>query len=281
VSDIVQHTFTADGPISLNVEQRSGDLVVTAADTTEVTVDVRPAGRDGDDLAQRTQVDFRPGALRIEVPRSVSLLGRSASVDITVTVPAGSTVKAQSGSGDIRLDGRYADVSAKSGSGDVAVDTGAELQLSTGSGNVYVSECAGIDVRTGSGEIRVGTAAGRADLQSGSGGIEVEQPLRDGRLSAASGDVRVGTVEGRVEVKTASGDVTVHRAVEGELRARTASGGVAVGIVAGTAANLDVSSVSGTIRSELDSTDAPAGSDRTVLLTVSTVSGSIRLHRTS
>lgn len=281
MSDIVQHTFTAEGPISLSVEQRSGALVVTAADTTAITVELRPAGHDGDDLAQRTTVDFRPGALRIEVPRSFSVLGRSAAVDIVVTVPALSTVKADSGSGDIRLDGRFADVAAHAGSGDIAVDTGADLQLTTGSGDVYVSECAAAKVRTGSGEIRLGTAGGPVELQSGSGGIEVEQPLHDGRLSAASGDIRVDTVEGQVELKTASGDVTVHRAVEGELRARTASGEVAVGIVAGTAAKLDVSSVSGSIRSELDQADAPAATDRTLLLTASTVSGSVRLHRTT
>lgn len=281
MSDIVQHAFTADGPVRVSVEQRSGALTITAADTTEIAVELRPAGRDGDDVAQRTQVEFRDGVLRIEVPRSVSLLGRSASVDIAVTVPAQSTVQAQSGSGDIRLDGRFADVAAKCGSGDIAVDTGADLQLTTGSGDVYVNECNGVSVRTGSGDIRLGAAAGPVDLKSGSGGIEVEQPLRDGRVSAASGDVRIGTVEGRVELKTASGDLTVDRAVEGDLRARTASGGVSVGIVAGTAAHLDVSSISGSVRSDLDHADAPDEVDRTLLLAVSTVSGSVRLHRTT
>ncbi|RIQ35942.1 DUF4097 family beta strand repeat-containing protein [Jiangella rhizosphaerae] len=281
MSDILTHTFPADGPISLSVGQRSGDVVVTAADTAEIVVELRPAGHDGDDLARRTRVEHRPGALRIEVPRTTSLLGRSASVDVAVTVPAGSTVDAQAASGDIRLDGRFADVTGKCGSGDVAVDTCDDVRVSTGSGDVYVTECAGASVRTGSGSIRLGTAAGGVDLESGSGDIEVEQPVRDGRISAASGDVRVATVEGRVEVKTASGDITAHRALEGELRARTASGDVSVGIVAGTAANLDVSSISGSIHSELDRADAPAATDRTLLLSVSTVSGAIRLHRTT
>lgn len=281
MSDIVMHQFTADGPIGLTVEQRSGDVVVTAADTTDITVELRPAGRDGDDLAQRTLVGFRSGALRIEVPRSMSVLGRSAAVDIAVTVPAGSTVDAQAGSGDIRLDGRFGAVSGKCGSGDLSLDTAADVKLSTGSGDVYVSECDGANIRTGSGAIRLGTATSPVDLQSGSGGIEIEQPLRDGRVSTASGDLRVDTVDGRVELKTASGDITVHRAVEGDLRARSASGGITVGIVAGTAAHLDVSSISGSIRSELDRADAPADSDRTLLLSVSTVSGGVRLHRTT
>lgn len=281
MSDIVMHTFTADGPIGLSVTQRSGDVVVTAADTTEITVELRPSGRDGAELAQNTQVDFRAGALRIEVPRSTSFLGRSNSVHIAVTVPAGSTVDAEAGSGVVRLDGRFGAVSGKCGSGDISVDTCADLRLTTGSGETYVNECAGAGIRTGSGGIRLGTATGAVDLESGSGSIEVEQPLHDGRVSAASGDVRVNTVDGRVELKTASGDLTVHRALEGDLRVRSASGDVTVGIVAGTAANLDVSSISGSIRSELDPADAPAGSDRTLLLSVSTVSGGVRLHRAS
>ncbi|PZF84055.1 DUF4097 family beta strand repeat-containing protein [Jiangella anatolica] len=281
MSDIVTHTFATDGPISLSVGQRSGDLVVTAADTAEIVVELRPAGADGEDLAHRTQVEHRPGALRIEVPRTMSVLGRSTSVDIVVTVPAGSTVDATAGSGDIRLDGRFADVAAKCGSGDISVDTCDDVRLSTGSGDVYVNESAAASVRTGSGSIRFGTAGGSVDLESGSGAIEVEQPLTDGRISAASGDIRVATVDGRVELKTASGDITAHRAVEGDLRARSASGDVFVGIVAGTAANLDVSSISGSIRSELDQADAPGESDRTLLLSVSTVSGSIRLNRTT
>lgn len=281
MSDIITHRFPADGPISLSVGQRSGDLVVTATDATEVLVELRPAGPRGDDVAQRTEVDHRPGALRIEVPRTTSIVGRSASVDIAVTVPTGSTVAAESGSGDIRLDGRFADVSAKCGSGDIAVDTCDDLQLTTGSGDVYVTESAGARVRTGSGSIRIGTAGGTVELESGSGTIEVEQPLSSGRISAASGDLRVATVDGRVELKTASGDITAHRGVEGELRARTASGNVSVGIVAGTAANLEVSSISGSIHSDLDHADAPAETDRALLLSVSTVSGSIRLHRTT
>lgn len=281
MSDIATHVFPADGPISLSVGQRSGDLLVTAADTTEITVELRPAGHDGDDLAGRTTVDHRPGALRIEVPRTTSLLGRSASVDITITVPTGSTVDAEAGSGDIRLDGRFADVAAKCGSGDIAVDTCDDLRVNTGSGDVYVTEAAGARVRTGSGSIRFGSAGGTVDLESGSGSIDVEQSLNSGRISAASGDVRVATVDGRVELKTASGDISADRAVEGNLRARTASGNVSVGIVAGTAANLDVSSISGSIHSDLDHADAPAASDRALLLSVTTVSGSIRLHRTT
>lgn len=282
MSDIVTHRFPADGPIGLTVEQRSGDVVVTAADdATEILVELRPAGHDGEDLAHRTLVEHRPGALRIEVPRTTSLLGRSTSVDITVTVPTGSRVDAQAGSGDLRLDGRFADVAAKCGSGDIAVDTCSDLQLTTGSGDVYVTETAGARVRTGSGSIRFGTAGGTVELESGSGSIDVEQSLSSGRVSAASGDIRLAAVDGRVELKTASGDITAHRAVEGELRARSASGNVTVGIVTGTAAHLDVSSISGSIHSDLDHTDAPAETDRALLLAITTVSGSVRLLRTT
>ncbi|TDE08227.1 DUF4097 family beta strand repeat-containing protein [Jiangella asiatica] len=279
MSDIITKTFPADGPIRLSIEQRSGDVEVTAADTAEVTVRLHPSGPGGDELADRTTVEYRPGALRVEVPRSTSLIGRSPSVDIVVTVPAGSAASVQSGSGDIRLLGPLADVSGKAGSGAVSVQSAADVRLTTGSGDVTVDDCAGAAVRTGSGDIRIRRLSGSVDLESGSGAIDVDGTVGDGRMSAASGDVTIGSVAGRVGVTTASGDITVREAVEGDITAGTASGGVTVGLAAGTAAKLDVSSITGSVRSDLDPADAPAETDRTLLLAVTTVSGSIRLHR--
>ncbi|WP_026877776.1 DUF4097 family beta strand repeat-containing protein [Jiangella gansuensis] len=286
MSDFISQTFPAEGPISLSVEQRSGDVEVTAADTTEVEVRLHPSGPGGDDLAQRTTVEYRPGALRIKVPRSTTsfvasaeVRASAASVDIVVTVPAGSDAEVETSSGDVQLTGRFGEVSGRAGSGDLSIESGGDVRVVAGSGDVRIGSCAGVSAKTGSGEIRIGRVTGGVELQSGSGGIEVDGPVTDARLSAASGDIGVGTVAGRLTVKTASGDITVRRAEEGDITVRAASGDVTVGLAAGTAAKLDVSSVTGSVRSDLDATDAPAASDRTLLLAVKTVSGSVRLHR--
>lgn len=271
-------TFPADGPIGMSVRQTSGDLTVTATDTDQVTVDVRASGRNADDLVAATTVEYRDGALRIEAPRSTGLLGGS-SVDINVTLPAGSTADLQSGSGDVVLDGELGAVAAKAGSGVVTIASCADARLQSGSGGMIVRRCASIVAHAGSGDVRIGEVDGRVDVETGSGDIEVSGRITGGRASTGSGDVEVGSVEGAFDIRTASGEIGVRRAVEGQLQATAASGNVSVAIADGTAAHLDVSSVTGHVLSDLDEADAPDDSDRKLFLTVRTVSGSIRLHR--
>lgn len=237
-------TFPADGPVDVSIWQSSGDITVSALDTTDVTVDIRASGRDAHELLDMTTVEYHAGALRVETPRSLGgKIGRS-SVDIHVTVPSGSSADLRSGSGTIEVDGEFAAVSGKTGSGDVTIQRGTEVAVSTGSGDIKIT------------------------------GL-----VASGRASTGSGDVKVADVGESFEVKTASGDITIARAAEGELRAKAASGDVTVGIASGTAAHLDVSTVSGRVRSELDETDAPAGTDRKLMLSARTVSGSITLER--
>ena len=60
---------------------------------------------------------------------------------------------------------------------------------------------------------------------------------------------------------------------------KAASGDVHAGVTNGTAAWLDVHTVSGHVRSGLDAADAPTSDDRKVRLQLSTVSGDIELVR--
>lgn len=272
-------TFPVEGPIDVTVLQTSGDTVLTATDTTEAKVDLHASGRDADDLVARTGVEYRDGSLRIEVPKNTGLFGRSSSVDVHVSVPNGSTADVRSGSGGTEFEGEFDAVAVTTGSGGVAVAACADAQVRTGSGDVTVRRGTDITATTGSGDIQVGRADGRLELKTGSGDVEVDGAVSSGRLTTASGDIGIASVEGTVELRTASGDMTVRRASHGELKATAASGDAAIGIAAGTAAHLDVSSTSGPVHSELDETDAPTGADRTLHLTARTVSGSITLDR--
>jgi DUF4097 and DUF4098 domain-containing protein YvlB len=60
-----------------------------------------------------------------------------------------------------------------------------------------------------------------------------------------SGDVEVDRLGGTLLTKTGSGSLTIRRAVYGSAKAKGASGNISIGIEAGTAAWLDVSTVSG------------------------------------
>ena len=66
---------------------------------------------------------------------------------------------------------------------------------------------------------------------------------------------------------------------EVEVKAKAASGDIHAGVRQGTAAWLDVHTVSGRVASSLDAASAPADDDRTVRLHLSTVSGDIALAR--
>jgi len=63
------------------------------------------------------------------------------------------------------------------------------------------------------------------------------------------------------------------------VRARTVSGGVSVGVANGVAALLDLSTVSGRVRSELEASGAPADGEQRVELVLSTVSGNVSVAR--
>ncbi len=60
-----------------------------------------------------------------------------------------------------------------------------------------------------------------------------------------------------MNAKTASGDITVEDARAGVVSLNAASGDLHVGVRSGVTAHLDVSSVSGRIRSDLPIKDAP------------------------
>lgn len=274
-------TFPADGPISLRIKQRAGNVFVAATDTETIHVDVRPANdhSGSHDLVRQTRVDHRPGSLTVDVPRSASFGLGSVAVDLVLTVPTGTTASIETGSGDVQLRGEFGDTSVTTGSGDVVAEKLTVGRFSTGSGDVRLGDLHDARVKTGSGDVRVEVADRELVVDTGSGDVEVARAGGTASVKVASGDITIGEMAGVVELRSASGDVEVRRAVEGELRVRTASGDLIVGVAAGTAANLDCSSATGRVASELDATDEPDDDDRRLRLTSTSASGSVILRR--
>ena len=275
-------TFTVSGPVEVSVELGSGEIAVTAADVTEASVTLGP-GTAGDpealDLIARARVDLRGNALRIDVPRAVGFR-RHPDVIVTARVPSASTVVAKSGSADVRLDGTYADVKVSTGSGDVWVDAAGDVNVGTGSGDVRLGLVTAAAVKTGSGDIAIERCRSGVRLESASGTVSISELGGSGHVSTASGDVRLGAVDGDVQIRTASGDVTVNRASAGEVRTKTATGNVGIGVVPGTAALLDCSSITGYISSELEPAEEPEDAEQPRLaVRARTVSGSIAIRR--
>ncbi len=120
---------------------------------------------------------------------------RNISIDYEVTLPQGSSVEASTGSGDVELQDVGARFKGSSGSGSVrARNLHGPANLETGSGDIELTENAPGDVRaqTGSGSIRLTGISGGLKAGTGSGDIEVNgNPATDWKLDTGSGSVRL------------------------------------------------------------------------------------------
>ncbi len=68
-------------------------------------------------------------------------------------------------------------------------------------------------------------------------------------------------------------------AVKGNISVQTASGEVGLGIAEGTAAQLDLHTLSGSVRNNLQSSDGPADGDETLIVHARTGSGDVVVQR--
>lgn len=275
----MRYEFEPTAPLTVAATLRSSDLNLTASESAATAVvEVEPR-RGSDELAAQTRVEMIGSRLEIVVPKiGGSFLRPGGSVVVTVTVPVGTSLEAEAGSGDVRTTGPLAAVDVRGGSGDLVISSAEDLRVAAGSGDVTVESAGAASITTGSGDIRLGRSSATAELRAGSGDITVEDAA-DVRLVTGSGDAVIGRSDGAVTLATGSGDLVLRSASGGEVQARSASGDVLVGVAPGTAALLDCSSVSGRVSSDLEAGDAPGDDERGVVLRLRSVSGDIRVHR--
>lgn len=260
-------TFPCPEPAMADVRVGAGAIEVSV--TEEPTVTVRVSPHDDSEAsrtaAAETRVHFAGGRLSVETPQGSGwLLGRrNGRVRVELQLPASSRLRAHSGSADIRTAGRLADMVAHTGSGDVQVtETVGDVKVESGSGDVRAE---GVD-----GALRVQTASGDVVASGITGRIVVD---------TASGDIKIESVTADVKARTASGDVHIGSVRAGAVDLSSVSGDVYVGVLTGTKVWLDISSISGSTRNDLDvSAEAPS-EGTAVSLSLRTVSGDIRIAR--
>jgi DUF4097 and DUF4098 domain-containing protein YvlB len=251
---------------TVDVQLEAGSVKVIAEERDAPAATVEPADdRDTSrEAAGNTRVELRGDTFYVHAPKSRWLPGRSARLNIEVRTPLGSAVKAETAAAEVACHGELSDVAIKTASGDVAIEraTG-DVSVKTASG--------GVEAKQIDGDLRVESASGDVDAGAVGGA----------RVSTASGDVEIGQAGSDVRVSTASGDVSVGAPRHGVVETKTASGDVTVRVPAGTGVWLDLNTMSGATRTDLDTgVDAPAsGPDLT--LRVRTMSGDIEVYRTS
>ena len=129
--------------------------------------------------------------------------GWQCTADFEVTVPRGTKVTGENGSGDIQIAG-VAGVDAKSRSGKVELsDVQGDVTLDVTSGDVSVQDLTGkLDVKANSGDIEAsGLKGGAVNVETTSGDIEL--------ALTESTDVHAKGTSGDIEISAPSGDYNV------------------------------------------------------------------------
>ena len=232
-----EKTLTVSGPVDLEVLTHSGDVTVRAGSSGSVFIRGKiyvgnhwlGSNRDADvhEIEQHPPIRQEGNSVHIEYVNM-----RNISVDYEISVPADTTVRTRSGSGDQTIEGTHGNVDTQTGSGDVKLEnlTG-EIRLQTGSGNIRARHISGpVRGGTGSGDVEIDEAAsGDIDLHTGSGNINARG------------------VQGGFHGETGSGDVTAEGTQTGSWEIRTGSGNVHVRLPANAAFDADISTSSGSV----------------------------------
>lgn len=237
--------FPGADPIDVVIDLAAGSVALAARATEATAVSLTPSrfSRNADKLISEVRVTFDHGRLEVTGPKRTGLWRGYAGFDLTVTLPEGSRCAVRTASADITATGELAELDAHTASGDItaAAVTG-NLQAMTASGDVRAEETGVIaDARSVSGDIRVTRASGDISARTASGDVSIASAAESAAVTTVSGDVRIGSMaRGRADVNTASGDVVV-------------------GVARDVGVYLDLSSLSGSVTSQLEETQPTDG----------------------
>lgn len=232
-----EKTLQVSGPVDLDVLTHSGDVTVRAGSSGTVVIRGKifvgnrwmEGRRDSDvhSIEQNPPIRQDGNSIHIDYVNFHNI-----SVDYEITVPAQTTVRTHSGSGDQIIEGTHGNVDSQTGSGDVKLrSVSGQISLQTGSGNIRAQEI--------SGAVRGGTGSGDVEIaESGPGDID---------LHTGSGNLTARGVQGGFHGETGSGDVTAEGTQGGSWEIRTGSGNVHVRLPANAAFDADISSSSGSV----------------------------------
>ena len=181
-------------PVRFVTQRQGSDVVICAISEDKPTCNANDlSSPDGDD-------DWHPQPMHIVVllPAGVSLQAATGHGDLRIT-DAGSAVIARSGHGGISIHNAAGTISASTGHGDMDITNAAKQVIArTGHGNIHVSSAGAVRANTGHGDIVAkltgAVAAGADDMmfETGHGNVSVVAPR------ALNGDVDLHTGRGSV-----------------------------------------------------------------------------------
>jgi hypothetical protein len=276
--------FATPEPITVVVELPVGDVRVVASDRADTVVQVRPTdeSREVDvRYAGQTRVERVPGGVLVRAPRQrgLGLLGKPGSVDITIELPAGSSLHGDSSVAAFHGSGRLGEVRIKTSVGSVELSETGRLDVSTGAGAITVGRVDGdAEVSTGTGRIRLGQIDGAAVVKNSNGDTRLDVAVGDLRLTAGNGDLAVGRADGNVTASAAHGEIRIGQVSRGTVAIKTGFGEIDLGLRAGTAAHLDLFTSFGRVLNSVNSADSPDLADTALAVNARTSHGDITIR---
>lgn len=271
-------TFPAPRQLVVNVRLPRGDVEVETADVQEATVELIGSSDRALQQIERSEIrfenrgdhdelivdadpeDFGWSAGRVKL--SISLGSRRDRIKVRIRVPHGTTLRTESASADVSAAGRYASVEVQTATGDVSVaEVERDAEVKVASGDVRIDRVGGsLTLQTAAGDLSVGPVGGKAEIKTAAGDVNLEAVGAGLSVHSVSGDLRVGAVtEGKVELKSVSGDMLI-------------------GVRRGSRVWMDVKTITGDARSELESGDDD-GQGPLVELKATAMSGDIKIVR--
>jgi hypothetical protein len=232
-----EKNFQVGGPVDLEVQTRSGDIIVRGGPSGSVSIRGKIYVGDrwlmGNRRTDVSEIEQHPPLRQDGNSIHIDYLNvRDISVDYEITVPEDTTIRTHSGSGDQIIEGTRGNADLQSGSGDMKLSrlTG-EIRLQTGSGDVRAREI--------SGPVRGGAGSGDIEVEeTGSGDID---------LHTGSGNITARGIQGAFRAEAGSGDITAEGTQTGPWEIRTGSGNVHVRLPANAAFDANISTSSGTL----------------------------------
>lgn len=281
-------SFDTHGPIMAEVDIAAGSVHLIAGDRVETVVTVNPAdpaSKIDVAAAEKARVEMIGSRLSVVVPKPGGIISYISFrdwglVDVIIELPAGSSVDAKTGAGDLRADGEFGEVGARSGAGDISVDQALARRLVSGAGRLRLGSSRGDTELITAGDMEIGLIEGSAQVKNLNGRTRIGEVTGSIRVKSANGDIVVDRAHTDVNGRTANGSIVIGELVRGTVTLATSSGAIDIGIAEGTSAWVDAGTQYGRVRNTLEPTGGPEAGER-VEIRARTSFGDIDIHRSS
>jgi hypothetical protein len=253
-----ERSLNVSGPIELEVNTGSGNILLKAGDATTVRISATIRARDDTRLGAEEKIKALESNPPVEQSGQIIRIGRiddpelrrNVSISYDLVVPFETRLRSKTGSGNESIDGIRGPVEASTGSGNISITNVSDtVAARTGSGRIELDSAGGaVRANTGSGSIHARRIAGGFVGGTGSGDVALEQTAPgDVEIETGSGSVDAGGIQGPLRVRTGSGRITAAGQPSGAWNLRASSGSITINLPAQPAFDLHARTGSGRI----------------------------------